>query len=293
MAKETLDNKRAAGRSNMKLTERDVWLFLFLVDTRFLTREHIERLFFTNTSGPTPTTKAKANRRLAKLVKNSFLERIYRPVTIGKAQAVYCLGKNAFPVLKKVLGTERTDLVYKKRASKVEFLFLDHTLGIAEFRVQLELALRANSEMKLLFWQREGQELNDRIPDPTGRQKYLPVTPDAFFGLKTPAGKSYFFLEVDMGTESLKRFTQKIIAYKQYWKSGAYTERYGYRHFRVLTVCQGERRLANLIQAAGMAGGKRMFLFSTVSLVETETPLSAVWLPPVNDDCQNILSTGT
>lgn len=291
-------NERAAGIprpkvggsrvANMKLTERDVWLFLFLHDTRFLKREQIERVFFSNNGKITETTRAKANRRLAKLTNHGFLDRIYRPVTIGKAQAVYCLGKNAYPMLKKVLGPDKKDLVYKRRNNKVEFLFLDHALGIAEFRVQLELATRNNPDIDLLFWERESEALNDRVTDPTGKQKYLPVRPDAFFGLKTDQGKSYFFLEVDMGTESLKRFAKKIIAYKQYWKSGKYTQKYGYKHFRVLTVAESERRLVNLIDATAKAGGKSMFLFTTFDGIE-KSILGPVWFSPVSGEPSSLL----
>jgi len=273
----------------IKLTERDVWLLLFLHETRFLKREQIERLFFSNAGELTDTTTAKANRRLSKLSAHGFVERIFRPVTIGRAPAVYAIGKNGYKILSKVLGRDRKDLVYKRKASKVESLFLDHCLGIAEFRVQLELALRANPDIELLFWERESTKLNAKVQDPTGKQKCLPVTPDAFFGLKTPQGKSYFFLEVDMGTESLRRFAQKIIAYKEYWKSGKYRDTYGFNHFRVLTVAESDRRLANLIETTKKAGGRNMFLFAAFSYVERATLLGLIWLSQSSSKPSSVL----
>lgn len=279
--KET-QNKIPAKAPKMKLTERDVWLLLLLLDTRFLKRVQVERVFFSENGRMTETTKAKANRRLGKLYAHGFVERIFQPVIVGQPPAVYTLGANAYPLLSKILGQERHDLVFKKRNIKVEWLFLNHALGIAEFRVNLDLALRANPSVDLLFWKRESQELNARVSDPTGRRKYLPVTPDSFFGLKTEQGISYFFVEVDMGTETLKRFSEKIIAYKQYWKSRKYTEAYGYRHFRVLTIAESERRLVNLIDATAKAGGKNMFLFTTFAGIE-KAILGEVWFSAVSE----------
>jgi len=72
------------------------------------------------------------------------------------------------------------------------------------------------------------------------------MIPDAFFGIKATKGRSYFFLEIDMGTESNQRFGRKIVAYRQYRKTRKYTERYGFKSFRVLTVTTSEQRLENL-----------------------------------------------
>jgi hypothetical protein len=113
-----------------------------------------------------------------------------------------------------------------------------------------------------------------------GMKKYFVVAPDAFFGIKSGRGKHIFFLEVDMGTETLSRFAEKVIAYKRYWKSRQYTEEYGFNHFRVLTVAESDRRLGNLIQATGKAGGRQMFLFTTFSAIQIDSPFGSVWLSP-------------
>lgn len=275
-----LQDKRIA---NIQLTERDIQILLFLLDTRFLSREQIERLFFQNDKSSKETTTRKANKRLSKLTENGLLERLYKPVTVGKSPAVYSIGKQGYQLLSKVLEQDKRNLVFKKKANKVEFLFLEHNLGIAEFRVCLELALRNNPEIDLLFWRRESKELNDRVLDPRKR-KYLPVTPDAFFGLQTNLGRSYFFLEVDMATQEHRRITRKIIAYREYWKKGLYGQKYGFNSFRVLFVTTTERRLNNLLKTAEKTGAKNMFLFATQSDITEGRIFDSIWMSPATEN---------
>ena len=60
-------------------------------------------------------------------------------------------------------------------------------------------------------------------------------------------------------------------------------EEYGFNHFRVITVCESERRLDNLRRATGKAGGQRMFLFTTCRAIQENSALGNVWLSPVSD----------
>jgi hypothetical protein len=143
---------------------------------------------------------------------------------------------------------------------------MEHTLAVAEFRVNLELAISKRPDVKLLFWKRGTKELNERVSDPEGKRRYLSVTPDAFFGIQTSDGKSFYLLEMDLGTMSLTRCKTKIIAYRQYWKTGKYSQRYGFKSFRVLTVTSSDKRLANLLKTARTCGAKGIFLFTTQKL---------------------------
>lgn len=245
---------RVKGAPRMRLTERDKKSVLAVYEHRFLRRDQIERLFFSQTSA--------CNKRLMRLYQHGYLDRIFKPVSFGSSQAVYALDKNGSDLVAQELGVERNKINRKRKNNRVEMLFLEHTLAINEFYVNIILIIKQRPDVELLFWKRESKELNDRVPDPTGRRKYLTVSPDAFFGIQIPKGKSYFFLEVDRGTMPLARFKTKIIAYRHYWKTGKYTERYGYKSFRVITVASGERRLANLERVTREAGGRAMFSFA-------------------------------
>ncbi len=265
------------------LTDRDKAIILTVYQNRLMRRDQIQRLFFPDTSLPA------CNMRLRKLYEHRFLDRLVRPVAFGSSQAVYALDKRGTDIVASTAGIDRHRINWQRDHNRVEFLFMDHTLAVTEFKVNLDLALRERADVDLVFYRRESKSLQARVADPASKKPYLVVAPDAFFGSQTAHGNSYFFLEVDMGTETLKRFGEKVTAYKQYWKSGKYTGRYGYNHFRVLTVAENERRLANLIDATAKAGGINMFLFSTFSAIDKSATLDQIWFSPVSSSPKNLL----
>lgn len=269
--------------SPLVLTDRDKAIILAVYQNRFLRRDQIQRLFFPETS------VVACNMRLKKLYEHRFLDRLFKPVAVGSAQAVYALDKRGADILAATLQIDHSKVNWKRDHNRVEFLFLEHTLAVSEFKVGLDLALRTASDLDILFYKRAERSLQARVDDPRRRRKYLVVAPDAFFGLSSSAGKHYLFLEMDLGTETLSRFQEKIIAYKQFWKSGDYTERFGFRHFRVLTVTESDRRLANLIDTTAKAGGRNMFLFAAAPALEQSAPLGRVWRSPTNPSPTTLL----
>ena len=227
--------------------------------------------------------------RLKKLYDNKLLDRLIRPVAYGSSQAVYALDKKGAQVVANILGKWLHQINWTSDYKRIKFLFLDHTLQIAEFKVNLDISLNNYSDLNLEFYKRGDKSLIRRVSDPRGKKKYVVVAPDAFFGLKSAEGKYYFFLEVDMGTEALKRFAEKVIAYKEYWKNGKYSKDYGFNHFRVLTITKSEKRLLNLITATQKANGKNMFLFTTFSAIEKDI-FDPIWISPVIEEPITLLN---
>lgn len=271
---------KTARRNNriapMQLTARDVAIILSVYENRFLKRDQIQRLHFAGAS------RIACNMRIKKLYEHKFLDRLVKPVAVGTHQLVYALDKRGADVTAAALKIDRRKVRWNRANNRVEFLFLEHTLGVSEIRVCLDVALAGRRE-ELLFYQRGDKSHLRRISMTGSKKKYFVVAPDAFFGIQTGRGKCIFFVEVDLGTETLSRFAEKVTAYKRYWKSGQYKEEYGFNNFRVLTVCESERRLANLIQATGKVGGRQMFLFTTFSAIQQNSPLGSVWLSPFID----------
>ena len=266
----------------MRLTARDVAIILSVYENRFLKRDQIQRLHFPDVS------RYACNKRIKALYENKFLDRLVKPVAVGSHQLVYALDKRGADVVAAALEIDRRKVKWQRAHNRVEFLFLDHTLGVSEFRVCLELALRGRGECAF-FYERGDKSHLRRISMTGAKKKYFVVAPDAFFGIQSGRGKHVFFLEVDMGTEPLSRFAEKIVAYKRYWKSHQYTEEYGFNHFRVLTVAESERRMLNLRQATGKAGGQRMFLFSTFQAIQENGALGSVWLSPISNEPTSLL----
>ena len=245
--------QRSKNAPAMHLTERDKQVILAVYQHRLLRRDQIEQLFFTQTSA--------CNQRLMRLYQHGYLRRIFKPVSFGASQAIYAIDKHGARLVIQELGIPHSQINWKPKQRPVELMFLEHTLAIAEVYINLAQWIQKKPDTDLLFWKRESKELTDRVSDPEGKLKHLSIAPDAFFGIQTPAGKSYFFIEVDMGTMALTRYRRKIIAYRQYWKTGKYSQVYGFKSFRVITIALSEQRLANLEQVARDAGGRNMFLF--------------------------------
>ncbi len=244
--------QRSENAPSMIMMERDKQVVTAVWEHRFLRRDQIERLFFTQTSA--------CNKRLMRLFQYGYLERIFKPVVFGGCQAIYALDKAGAELVARELGVASSTIKWKRK-NRVDTLFMDHTLAVSEFYVNLVCLIRRMPDTRLVFWKRESKELQDRVSDPEGKRKYLTIAPDAFFCVETPQGKSYFFLEADMGTTTLGRFRNKIIAYRQYWKTGKFTEKHGYKGFRVITIAEGEKRLENLERVTREAGGRNMFIF--------------------------------
>ena len=268
--------------SPVRLTERDVAIILAVNENRFLSRDQIQRLHFPDVSFQA------CCRRLKKLSDQRFLARLRRPVAVGSSQAVFGLDKRGADVVSVSLEIGKGKVKWTRDSNRVEWMFMEHTLGISEFKVCLDVALAERPE-ELIFYQRGDRSHLRRINMTGTKKKYFVVAPDAFFGIESGRGKHIFFLEVDMGTEPLSRFTEKIVAYKRYWKSHQYTEEYGFNHFRVLTLAESERRLINLIKATGKAGGQRMFLFTTFGTIHAQSPLGSIWLSPTTSSPTSML----
>ncbi len=85
----------------------------------------------------------------------------------------------------------------------------------------------------------------------------------------------------------LERFTRKLQAYATYGRAGKQTEKFGIRHFRVLTVTTSPARCKNLIAAAAadadIRKDGRMFFFTTeeeLPLAEPAKIFDKIWTMP-------------
>jgi len=264
-------NKRVDDGGRMVLTDRDRSIVLAVHENRFLRRDQIERLFFTTTSA--------CNARLVKLYQHRFLDRLFLPVDIGSSQAVYALDRFGAGIVAQTRNVPASAIGWRRKHNRVEFFFLEHTVAVSELNVALQLALRERCDAGLIAWRREAYLKRERVQDPEDCEARLWVAPDAFFGISAPQGRCFFFVEVDMGTETLERVRRKLVAYREYWKSGAYLERYGCKSFRVLIIAQGPDRLANLILMAADLGARNMFLFALAQSVSSNV-LGPIWLRP-------------
>ena len=270
--------RRTAALGECVLIPRDLVVIARVQSYRLLTSEQLQALV--------PGSGQGLLRRLQKLFHAGYLERL-RPRHVdggGSARMVYAITNRGIGALQEnglLIHASRTDWNAKNRS--LHDLSIRHTLLVSQIRAVVELAC-AKAGMQLLAW-KQGAELFDRVEValPEGYTP-VPVAPDAFFSLQDAKGRMNFFLEADRGTMTVKRFVRKLQAYAAYYRDNRHTEKFGIKHFRVLTVTTTPARKSNLVSGAcadeGLAGLDRMFLFtaeSQLSLKNPESVLSAIW----------------
>ncbi len=187
---------------------------------------------------------------------------------------------------------------------------LRHELAITDFYLALE-SVTGESGVNMPFWLRSSPSHADisrhvtftktvtlydkKTKSETKRdsQVTLPLNPDGFHVIQTPRGCAFYFLEMDMNTETLKeKLTNKFLAYyayfeqKQFGKDIAlpFCSRYrlpiaqpDYAPFRVLFVTPNEKRRNDLLLKARLLPTSSLFQFATLPDLLAD-PLGKVWL---------------
>ena len=145
----------------------------------------------------------------------------------GSASYVYALG----PEGGRLLAGDRY------RVTEPSSLFLDHTLAIADARIELEVASRGQLfdlvevEIEPRSWR--------HFSGPGGAAST--VKPDLYAVTGHREFEDCWFLEIDRGTESPAAISRKCRAYDLYWRSGLEQAAHGAFPL-VLWVTPQERR---------------------------------------------------
>lgn len=268
-------HKRVENPPRIQLTERDVQVILAVYDYRVLRRDQIERMFF--------PSKNTANERLKLLYQHRFLERRWLPVEYGEGmgQAIYLLDKQGADVVAEQLGIDRGGVSWQDAHNHVLSIFLEHVLLVNDMRITFNMAAR-QAGYTIDKWIKEDELKAAKeyvyLTMPSGTKRKVAVIADAYFVLDLGDKRAHFFLEVDRATEANKRWAQKVKAYQVYAQSGKYTERFGTRSLRVITVTTGEKRLSNIKRATEETGGGQMFWFTTFEKAQPEEVLKLpIW----------------
>ena len=263
--------QRAHNPVPMREGENDRRIVQLVYHYRILSQNHLERLM-----GRSPST---VQRLLRRLYEHRYLERLFLPVTtLGSSPALYILDNKGIDCLHR-MGFDTSISLPSKSLSG---LFLQHALAINHVRIAIEQAChKLGYVIPTWLTDTELKADYDRVKIPSSKQP-VSLIPDGYFQVYIPErGTSHFFLELDRGTMTTSRFTDKVHAYTGYYKSGAYSNRYGAKGFRVLTVVDGigTGRVDNLLNATQAIPqvGKR-FWFTHIDNLQPEIVLTdTVW----------------
>jgi hypothetical protein len=256
-------NQRDNNPPPMVLTERDKRIIEAVYQYRVLRQDQIHTLFF-------GASKAASQRRLALLYHHGFLTRRFLTVRTSYllSPALYLIDKRGAEVLRAEFGY---DVIHWEASDNaVGLQFLEHTLTINDIRIAVTLACQ-QLDYTLLTWQGEADlkanYVRVNVRTPSGKRQLVSLIPDSYFALETPRGKTHFFLEVDRGTMTTKRFATKVAAYITYYQSGAYEQRYKTKSLRILTITLSERRMEHLRKVTENVGGDTRFWFAIHSQI--------------------------
>lgn len=234
--------RRALQELRANLSDRDLAIVSAVGEHRYLTARQIERLLFV--SHQTPTTATRICRRvLQRLTDDRVLNRLERRIggtAAGSASYIYSLGPAGQRL---VSGDER-----RRRGHEPSPVFLLHTLAIADTRIELEIAHRA-STLRLSSVEAEPNCWRSFHGPGGGLER---VRPDLYVATSSDEFDDFWFLEIDLSTESIPAVVRKCQAYEQYRRSGREQERSGVFP-AVVWVTPDERRAGKIKQAIGAA----------------------------------------
>lgn len=267
--KSRFERATKAQRGSLQLTERDEALMADLFLHQTMDRGQLQELHFGSVQ--------RCNMRLRKLFDHGYVSRDFHPMSPYGAQGTYRVGPKAAEIVARRLDADAAYVKQLCQGSKRPE-FLEHTIAIVDFYLQVRRSLASQSTVTLETWMPELQarhEYDVQIPGSASWKKQV-FKPDGFLRLKTASQQYAYFVEVDRGNASAKTFAQKVDHYRLYKQSGLFSEMYGDGSFSVLVVTTGEKRLAHLKDIVEELGCS-YFTFTNQKALEGRGLLAPIW----------------
>jgi hypothetical protein len=235
-------------------------------------------------------SRSPAQLRITKLFNHNFIDQIVLPVAYGQP------GSN--PIFN-IMGSKGADLLREYRDPDLVWHYSDRELsdrflkhakllndfyatvvracrdvsyGYADYGVDNPLIKRTEKELKA---DRERVNIRNVI----GKRETLPFNPDTYFQISANGSVYSFFVEADNKTEKGSVIKEKFRAYRAYYESRMYQEKYGRREpFRVLFVTDGVKRLESLKKwAAEDTAGENFWFAYAAHVVRNSVLHLPVW----------------
>jgi hypothetical protein len=206
----------------------------------------------------------RVNARLLRLTQAGLLKRFFTGTTAGGAKALYSLSLNGA----RAVGVPLRGPQRRRDEAIIADFFVEHQLAINEMHCRLKFRALP-PEISFRRW------LAFSEPVTPG----LKLIPDGYLELGTPVGIVGAFLEVDLGTESLTVWKEKVRQYLQLAVSGEFKGRFGEERFRVLVVAHSERRMHSIRQTVATITDK-LFWFGDQRTIRERDFFGSIWLRP-------------
>jgi Replication-relaxation len=282
----------------IRITSRDTTILHNIARCRLITAAQLAQL--------DGGSAQNVSRSLLALFEHGFVERpiaqtASRFLYKGSQSTIYGLTRKGARLLREQgLDVRRSllDGIDKERGAG--WRFLEHTVSITQFLVDLEVAVRPREDLRLLS---RAEVLEDGSRSKRGQQiriaatirldgivKTNAVVPDAVFGLRfNDDEESYFMLEVDRGEMPIERysnlyrtfFAKKLLTYYEASRQQQYIHDLGINNFQVLTVTTTPERVDQMLKGLNRiteGKGSSMFLFAHEAALAVSNPLEVEWV---------------
>lgn len=278
------------------LQERDIAMLEDMWHHRLLTTSQIELLRQSDARLDLRfVSRLTLTRRLKLLFHHQYVQRIVRPMAKGSLEPVYVLDNRAARVLRQRHG----DVSVRSPSQMPKTLALDHLLGINQVRVTLTAAIanrKGGPRVELVSWlYNDAVKFSVVVAAPADRSRRVTLIPDAFFSLRVPPQRLFYFVEVDLGSETLKTLVAKCQAYVRYWQSGGFGRDFTVPPqvaFRVLFVAPTQKRARSIESAIRtLEAGRTMFWTTTQAQITPASMLEGIFTDGASGEARAITTT--
>jgi len=275
-------NARALILAASRLTERDLAVLDSLFQHRFLTRQHLQALHFTEPGSPRP-----AQRRLHRLRQDGLVvrRRLARPDGSRDPEPYYALTPDGAQVV-----AHRNQLPprqLRKRAGDAlsNPLYVRHALAGADLHCALVHAARSHAGhcCPVEWWQ--GEHAAEATF--TDRGKPALLRPDGYVRYQAGDDIHHLLVEIDLATMSIPRLAGKLDRYCAYHRSAAWRARYPVFP-KLLLLTTARDRIDTLYERLDPKT-EFLLLATTRTELQRQGPLAAIWQQPSHTQWRPLL----
>lgn len=224
---------RQLARITQELSDRDRMVLSYLAQHRYLTTHHLQAFVFTDHTSDQAAART-ARRVLARLQRQGLIRPLERRVggfTAGSAVSVWQLAPAGARAIAPATGRSW-------RTHQPSPRFLHHSLAVAEAHLELrrgaDYHYQVTVQIEPASWRRfTGPGAEPRLVRPDLAARIIGQDQQGRY-------EDHWFLEIDMGTESLPTLLAKCRRYQDYYRTGMEQASHG-AFPRVLWVLHGPR----------------------------------------------------
>jgi hypothetical protein len=256
-----------SARPGLVLQPRDLHLLRELFTLRVIDRDQARVV-----AGLRSVTRA--NTRLLALATAGYLRRVAVGTLRGGHKYLYALTRQGAAAVQTPYGT----VPLKSHAVIAGQPYLEHQLRLNALSVALRYHPIPHRDVSVRRWVTFTRPLDAQ----------LPLIPDAYVELETPAGTRAMFVEVDLGTESLRVWRRKIDQYITLAVTGVFSRVFHHEQFRVLIIVPTPKRLAT-VRACIAAVTPKLFWLTTFAATDPSRVWGPVWYRPRDEQPQSLI----